>query len=205
MKFVSAPVATFALAFEPAKSTEISAMAAREDRVLRANAAASRFGVALRYARTLASGAELVKLDRSMSLPDATALAIAVERTAGVRYAVPNRIIRTQIVPNDPLFSDVGQWGFKYSPGSIEGANFVGAWDVTTGSAAQRIGIRTRRTPLLVAVTAPMCRERLLRRLRLAEAVWVARVALRLQKYSWHGASAHRLVRMQTRLMQCSG
>ena len=32
-------------------------------------------------------------------------------------------------------------WGFKYSPGSIEGANFTAAWDVTTGSASQSIGI----------------------------------------------------------------
>jgi serine protease len=138
---IADPVSSLIIRFEPAKTTEISALAFREDRVLRANAAASRFGVALSYARTLASGAELLKLDRPMPLPDAQALATALARTTGVRYAVPNRIIRTQKVPNDPLFSDVGQWGFKYSPGTVEGANFVGAWDVTTGAAGQTIGI----------------------------------------------------------------
>ncbi len=135
------PVSSLIIRFEPAKIDEMSLVAARQAHVATANAAASRFGVALSYSRTLASGAELLTLDRSMSLADATAMATAVSRTAGVRYAAPNRIIRTQKVPNDPLFSNVGQWGFKYSPGTVEGANFVGAWDITTGDAAQTIGI----------------------------------------------------------------
>ncbi|MEO7255875.1 MAG: hypothetical protein ABIZ64_16745, partial [Casimicrobium sp.] len=105
---IADPVSSLIIRFEPAKTSEISALAFREVRVLRANAAASRFGVALSYARSLASGAELLKLDRPMPLPDAQALATALARTTGVRYAVPNRIIRTQKVPSDPLFSDVG-------------------------------------------------------------------------------------------------
>ncbi len=68
-------------------------------------------------------------------------MAASIARLSGVRYAVANRTIRTQKIPVDPLFSDTGQWGFKYLPGSIEGANFVGAWDITTGSSTQTIGI----------------------------------------------------------------
>ena len=135
------PVSSLIVKFEPTKTAEFSAMAAREDRVARANAAASRFGMAMSYARTLANGAELLKLDRPLSIDEATAMANVLARTTGVRYAVPNRIIRPQRTPNDPLFAQTGQWGFKYSPGAIEGANFVGAWDITTGSAGQTIGI----------------------------------------------------------------
>ena len=135
------PVSSLIVRFEPEKTAEFASETARGDRVVVANAALSRFGVALSYSRTLASGAELLKLDRPMSISDATAMAAAVARLPGIRYAVPNRIIRTQRTPNDPQFSELGQWGFKYSPGNIEGANFVGAWDITTGSAAQTIGI----------------------------------------------------------------
>ena len=134
-------VSSLIIRFEPAKISGLSSVAAREDHVAVANAAASRFRVSLSYSRTLASGAELLRLDRPMSISDATAIATAIARTPGVRYAVPNRIIRTQLIPTDPMFVDVGQWGFKYAPGSIEGANFTAAWDITTGAASQTIGI----------------------------------------------------------------
>ena len=98
-------------------------------------------GTGVSHQRVLATGADLVRLDRTVTRAEADALAVAVSRLPGVRYAVPNRIIRTQVIPTDPLFTDTGQWGFKYSPGSIEGANFTSAWDITTGSAAQTIGI----------------------------------------------------------------
>lgn len=101
--------------------------------------------VAVSHVRVLANGADLVRFDRALPAAEADALAVAAAALPGVRYAVTNRIIRTQKIPNDPLFNppfpDVGQWGFKYSPGSVEGANFVGAWDTTTGSASQTIGI----------------------------------------------------------------
>ena len=134
-------VSSLIIRFEPTKTAEFSSLAARADRVALANVAASRFGVGLSYTRTLASGAELLRLDRPMSVSDASAMATALARTTGVRYAAPNRVIRPQKTPNDPLFAQTGQWGFKYSPGLIEGANFTGAWDLTTGSAAQSIGI----------------------------------------------------------------
>ena len=127
--------------YEPTKGAAFSALATRDARVALANSVVERFGVKLAHVRTLATGAELLRLDKSVSGADAAALAAAVGRTPGVRYAAPNRTIRTQLTPTDPMFTDVGQWGFKYSPGSIEGANFTTAWDTTTGSASQTIGI----------------------------------------------------------------
>ena len=99
------------------------------------------FGAGVAHRRVLATGADVMQLDRALSRADADALAAAVSRQPGVLYAVPNRIIRTQLTPTDPEFGQTGQWGFKYSPGVIEGANFTAAWDITTGFAAQTIGI----------------------------------------------------------------
>ena len=98
-------------------------------------------GANVAHARILASGADLMRLDRGLTRAEAEGLAATVSRLPGVRYAVPNRIVQTQAVPTDPGFASAGQWGFKYSPGTIEGANFVGAWDLTIGSGAQTIGI----------------------------------------------------------------
>ncbi len=93
------------------------------------------------HSRVLATGADLMQLDRAVTRAEADVLAAAISRLPGVRYAVPNRTIRTQATPTDPEFTQTGQWGFKYTPGVIEGANFTAAWDITTGAVAQTIGI----------------------------------------------------------------
>ncbi len=103
--------------------------------------ASQRLGVSVEHVRTLATGADVMRLDRALTRAEADVLASTVSRLAGVRYAAPNRTIRSQLVPVDPLFADVGQWGFKYFPGNTEGANFINAWDITTGSPSQTIGI----------------------------------------------------------------
>ena len=134
-------VTSLIVKFEPAKTSGLSALNVRGENLRLANASVARLGLTLSPSRTLANGAEVLGMGEAMRVSDAYAVAAIVARGPGVRYAVPNRIIRTQKVPNDPLFTDAGQWGFKYSPGSVEGANFVSAWDTTTGSAAQTIGI----------------------------------------------------------------
>jgi serine protease len=91
------------------------------------------------FARTLATGAELHRFDREVSVVDAEAMARAIAQLPGVDYAAPNRLVATQATPIDPEFGS--QWGFQYVPGSIEGANFVAAWDITKGSAVQTLGV----------------------------------------------------------------
>ena len=110
-------------------------------RALMVAEASRSLGAGVTHSRVLATGADLMRLDRAVTRAEADVLAAAVSRLPGVRYAVANRVIRTQITPTDPEFSQTGQWGFKYLPGVIEGANFTGAWDITTGSATQTIGI----------------------------------------------------------------
>ena len=131
-------VSSLIVRFSPEKGPVPFAANARTNVIASATLA---LGAGVSHQRVLATGADLVRLDRTVSRAEADAMAAAVSRLPGVRYAVPNRLIRTQVQPTDPLFIDVGQWGFKYSPGSIEGANFTAAWDVTTGSPTQTIGI----------------------------------------------------------------
>ncbi len=114
----------------------IQAAALRAANIARAS---QRGGVALNHQRTLPTGAEVLHFDKPLPTVDAQRIASAVAGGSGVRYAAPNRTIRTQAVPTDPLFNT--QWGFQYVPGTVEGANFTSAWDVTTGSSTQTIGI----------------------------------------------------------------
>ena len=132
------PITSLIVRFAVGKGTVPFAANARA-RVL--TEAAGALGANVAHSRILASGADLMRLDRGLTRAEADGLAATVSRLPGVRYAVPNRIVQTQAVPTDPSFSTAGQWGFKYSPGTIEGANFVGAWDLTIGSATQTIGI----------------------------------------------------------------
>ncbi len=131
-------VSSLIVRFSPEKGLVPLAASARAAVI---DGATRSLGTGVSHSRVLATGADLLQLDRAMTRSDADALAATVSRLPGVRYAVANRVIRTQVVPTDPLFSEPGQWGFKYLPGSIEGANFTAAWDITTGSAAQTIGI----------------------------------------------------------------
>lgn len=96
-------------------------------------------GSSVTFSRTMAGGSDLLQFDRALSLAESEALAAMVAQLPGVRYVAPNRIIRPQLTPTDPNFGS--QWGFRYVPGSEEGANFVSAWDITQGNAAQTIGI----------------------------------------------------------------
>jgi len=101
--------------------------------------AAQRGGVGLNHQRTLSTGSEVLHFDKALPLAEAQRIAVAVASAKGVRYAVPNRTIRTQATPVDPLFTQ--QWGYQFEAGTTEGANFVAAWDITKGVATQTLGI----------------------------------------------------------------
>ena len=132
------------VAFTASAADARAAKATKLEQVEQLKRATLGMGAALTHIRTLATGAELMRFDRLLSASEAAAVADVAAAVPGVRYAVANRRIyplRAQRVPNDALFADVRQWGFKYSAGSVEGANFVGAWGLTTGAAAQTIGV----------------------------------------------------------------
>jgi serine protease len=125
--------------FTTDKSPTPQAANARANRVAGAIANHPRRPNSVEFARRLASGAELHRFDAQVSARDAESMARAVAQMPGVEYAAPNRVITTMAIPTDPEFPS--QWGFQYSPGSVEGANFTAAWDITKGSASQTLGV----------------------------------------------------------------
>ncbi|MCX8098014.1 MAG: S8 family serine peptidase [Casimicrobiaceae bacterium] len=95
--------------------------------------------VRLEHARTGALGRDVLRFPAPIERAEAEAYARELAQTPGVRAAWPDRLLITQALPLDPQFAT--QWGFGYTPGVSEGANFVAAWDVTRGSASQTVGV----------------------------------------------------------------
>jgi subtilisin family serine protease/uncharacterized protein YhfF len=71
----------------------------------------------------------------------------ALERDPRVRYAEPNVTFRTDLLPNDPSFSQL--WGLENGGQSVNGVAGLAdadidagaAWNVTTGSASVTVGV----------------------------------------------------------------
>jgi serine protease len=127
--------------FDAARTANDARMRSTESRgasMSRALSRQSQSTVALSFARTLGTGAELYRFSELKSLAEATALAATASQVKGVSYATPNRIMRTQALPKDSQYGS--QWGFRYNA-SERGANFESAWDVTKGNASQTIGV----------------------------------------------------------------
>lgn len=91
------------------------------------------------FQRVDALGQDVLLFDAPRTLAEGQALAAAAARLPGVEAAWPNRIMRIQAVPLDAQYGL--QWGFGYTPGSSEGANFEAAWNVTRGDPGHTIGV----------------------------------------------------------------
>lgn len=98
-----------------------------------------RLPTALSFERSMRNGAEVLRFDTPRTREQAASVVDAIATLPGVRYVVPNRVVRPQVVPSDAQYTQ--QWGFQYVPGTVEGANFEAAWNVTQGAAAQTVGI----------------------------------------------------------------
>jgi len=86
-------------------------------------------GAGAQVKREMAGGAAVLKLQHSVSLAEAAALAKDFAADGAVEYAEPDARMHASLVPNDPLYSE--QWGYSEAGG---GANLPKAWDITTGS-----------------------------------------------------------------------
>jgi len=85
-------------------------------------------GVRLQRAREMSGNARVLLLPRGMGQAEAKRIADRIATLPFVRYAAPDRIMQTQLVPNDPRYGD--QWNYFEADGGIE---LEGAWDITTG------------------------------------------------------------------------
>jgi len=95
-----------------------------------ARVAANRQGVQFRHLRRTGLGADVLKLDRRVTLAQARALARDLQAgDARVEYAEPDRILRPLFTPNDSLYGQ--QWDLFEGTGGI---NLPTAWDKSTGA-----------------------------------------------------------------------
>ncbi|HET7868199.1 MAG TPA: S8 family serine peptidase, partial [Burkholderiaceae bacterium] len=93
-----------------------------------ARTVAARRNLGLQQVRRTAQGAEVLQLNRRISLREAYALAQEIQaQDASVQYAEPDRRVHALFTPNDPLFQE--QWQY-HEPAGI---NAPGAWNKSTG------------------------------------------------------------------------
>jgi serine protease len=101
--------------------------AARQALIARAG---QQYGATLRALRATAAGADVLQLNRRMTLDEARQLAAELKaRDPEVEYAEPDRIMLPLAVPNDPMYSQ--QWDLYEA---AAGLNLPAAWDKSTGA-----------------------------------------------------------------------
>ena len=95
-----------------------------------ADRAGQDYGVKLQALHGIATGANVMKLSRKMSLTEARALAKEMmARDPQIEYAEPDRIMTKMMTPNDPRYSE--QWHYFDTTG---GLRLPAAWDNSTGA-----------------------------------------------------------------------
>jgi serine protease len=111
-----------------AKATVPTAMTAARQAI--ADRAGQQFGMRLQALHHIATGAQVLKIDRKVSLQEASALAKELmARDSSIEYAEPDRIMTKMATANDPYYAQ--QWDYTDATG---GLRLPGAWDLSTGT-----------------------------------------------------------------------
>jgi serine protease len=91
---------------------------------------AARFGVQLNRLHNTALGSQVLKVDRRMTLAEATQLAQDIAASdPNVEYAEPDRMMHKLLTPNDTRYNE--QWHYFEATAGI---NAPAAWDKATGT-----------------------------------------------------------------------
>lgn len=107
-----------------------AATPAQQQRLRSLQAAGQRFNTQVTRVRSTAQNAEVLQLDRRVSVSEAAALASEIAASdPAVEYAEPDRIMKPMLVPNDTQYAQ--QWHYFEVAG---GLNLPAAWDKSTGS-----------------------------------------------------------------------
>jgi serine protease len=92
--------------------------------------AGQQFGMTMKALHTIATGANIFKIDRKVSLDEARALAAELmARDPDVEYAEPDRMMTALMTPNDSRYTE--QWDYYETTG---GMRVPAAWDKSTGT-----------------------------------------------------------------------
>ncbi|WP_018607542.1 S8 family peptidase [Uliginosibacterium gangwonense] len=88
------------------------------------------FGLSLRTARTTATGAQVMKLDKKVSLSEAASIAAELKKAdPSIEYAEPDQFLHILATPNDTYYSR--QWDLYESTGGLRADT---AWASSTGT-----------------------------------------------------------------------
>ena len=109
--------------------TPISIGAKSADALLAVKDAEARVGVSARALRTLATGGEVLRLDRPLSKTELKEFLATLSSSAQVEYVEKDQLLHVQMTPNDPLYSD--QWHYFESTAGI---SLPRGWDSATGA-----------------------------------------------------------------------
>ncbi|MFV8782992.1 S8 family peptidase [Microbulbifer sp. SA54] len=90
--------------------------------------AAHSAGHGFKHMRRLATGAQLLRLEKRASKAELDAIISRLQQDPEVEYVEPDRLMQPMATPNDPNYSQ--QWHYFESTG---GLNLPAAWDVTQG------------------------------------------------------------------------
>ena len=107
-----------------------SASLPSQDVMAKLRIAGNRQGVQISHLRRMGLGADVLKLNKRMSMAQARALARDLQAgDSSIEYAEPDRILQAQFTPNDALYSQ--QWHY-FDP--VGGINLPSAWDSVRGT-----------------------------------------------------------------------
>lgn len=91
--------------------------------------ASARLGISLTSTRTIATGAEVLRLDRRLSGGEMADLIASMASNASVEYVEEDKLMKPLFTPNDTRYSE--QWQYFEAAGGI---NAPAAWDVANGT-----------------------------------------------------------------------
>jgi serine protease len=89
----------------------------------------ARYGISMKSVRTIATGAEVMRLDRKLSQAELDDLIATLAKNPAVEYAEEDKIMLPLFTPNDPSYAQ--QWHYFEAAG---GLNLPPTWDITTGT-----------------------------------------------------------------------
>jgi serine protease len=93
------------------------------------DAAARGNGVSMSQMRRTATGADVIRAERKMSMAEAQAFMTRLAADPNVEYVEIDRLNKPLLTPNDPSYGQ--QWGYNDSDAGIRANE---AWDVATGT-----------------------------------------------------------------------
>ena len=89
----------------------------------------ARFGVTTASVRTIATGAEVLRLERRVTPTELRDFVAALAANPAVEYAEEDRLLQAVLVPNDARYNE--QWHYFET---AAGVNAPAAWDIVNGS-----------------------------------------------------------------------